>query len=83
MRHLRVPVLVPLGDRGGATPRASAEAVRDAIPGARPDAIAGAARLPTLERPGAVAGSSLQILSPQAGLGAAIDAARHFGDTHD
>lgn len=79
---LRVPALVLVGDRDEATPLASAEALRDAIPGARLEVIADAAHIPTLERPEAVSDAILQFLAPQASLGAAIAAARHSGDNH-
>lgn len=80
---LRVPALVLVGDCDEATPLASAEALRDAIPGARLEVIADAAHIPTIERPDAVSDAILQFLSPQAGLGAAVAAARHSGEKHD
>ena len=47
-RRLRLPTLVLVGDQDEATPRASAEALRDAIPGAR---LRGPARAPPTFRP--------------------------------
>ena len=53
-RRLRLPALVLVGDQDEATPRASAEALRDAIPGARLRVLPWAAHIPTVERPAAV-----------------------------
>jgi 3-oxoadipate enol-lactonase/4-carboxymuconolactone decarboxylase len=53
--NLRVPTLVLVGDEDAATPRASAEALRDAIPGARMEVIPGAAHIPMMEQPERVA----------------------------
>jgi 3-oxoadipate enol-lactonase len=78
-RRLRMPTLVLVGDRDEATPRASAEALQEAIPGARLAVIPDAAHIPTLERAEAVTDAILDFLSSQAGPGAAT---RQSGDTH-
>ncbi len=54
---LRLPTLVIVGDQDVATPIAAAEAIRDAIPGALIEIIAGAAHISTVERPAEVAGA--------------------------
>ena len=59
-RELDVPTLVLVGDADEATPMASAEALRDAIPGARLEVIAGASHIPMAEQPAAVAGALLR-----------------------
>lgn len=64
-RALRVPTLVLVGDEDAATPVASAEALRDAIPGAQLEVIAGAAHIPTAERPGAVTAAMRRFLLPE------------------
>jgi pimeloyl-ACP methyl ester carboxylesterase len=48
---LRMPTLVLVGDDDVATPLSSAEALRDAIPGARLEVIPDAAHIPTMEQP--------------------------------
>lgn len=53
--RLRMPTLVLVGDEDVATPVASAEALRDAIPGGRMEVIPGAAHIPTMEQPERVA----------------------------
>lgn len=53
-RRLRLPALVVVGEHDEATPVASAEALRDAIPGARLVVLPGAAHIPTVEQPEAV-----------------------------
>lgn len=60
--RLRLPTLVLVGDQDQATPLASAEAMRDAIPGARLHVIAGAAHIPTIEQPQAVTAALLAFL---------------------
>lgn len=82
-RGLRVPALVLVGDRDEATPLASAEALRDAIPGAQLEVIADAAHIPTLERPDAVTNAILHFLSSQTDVGSTVTAARHSGEKHD
>jgi pimeloyl-ACP methyl ester carboxylesterase len=71
---------VLIGERDEATPRASAEALRDAIAGAQLTSIPDAAHIPTLERPDAVTDAILDFLSS----GAAHDAvaAHHSGAPH-
>jgi 3-oxoadipate enol-lactonase len=63
-RRLRLPTLVLVGDQDEATPRASAEALRDAIPGARLVILPGAAHIPTVEQPAAVTDALLDFLNP-------------------
>jgi 3-oxoadipate enol-lactonase/4-carboxymuconolactone decarboxylase len=53
-KTLRVPTLVLVGEHDASTPLSSAEALRDAIPGARLHVIPRAAHIPTIERPEAV-----------------------------
>jgi len=56
---LRLPTLVLVGSEDLATPPASAQALAAAIPGARLVEIAGAAHIPTAEKPGAVGAAML------------------------
>ncbi|MDB5368446.1 MAG: pcaC [Roseomonas sp.] len=65
-RGLRHPALVLVGDADAATPLASAEALRDAIPGAELEVLADAAHIPTVERPEAVTRAILRFLQPDA-----------------
>ncbi|UFN51766.1 3-oxoadipate enol-lactonase (plasmid) [Roseomonas sp. OT10] len=65
-RNLRQPTLVLVGDADAATPLASAEALRDAIPGAVLEVISDASHIPTVERPEAVAAVMLRFLAPAA-----------------
>lgn len=65
-RGLAVPTLVLVGDGDAATPVASAEALRDAIPGAVLEVLADAAHIPTVERPEAVTEALLRFLAPDA-----------------
>jgi 3-oxoadipate enol-lactonase len=53
--QLRLPTLVLVGEHDAATPPSAAAAIAAAIPGARMAALAGAAHLPTVERPADVA----------------------------
>ena len=62
---LRVPTLVLVGDCDEATPLASAEALRDAIPGAQLEVIPGAAHIPTVEQPEAVTAAMRRFLLPK------------------
>jgi pimeloyl-ACP methyl ester carboxylesterase len=62
-RRLRLPTLVLVGDQDEATPRASAEALRDAIPGARMRLQPGAAHIPTEEQPAALTEDLLDFLA--------------------
>ncbi|SFL12943.1 3-oxoadipate enol-lactonase [Falsiroseomonas stagni] len=86
-RGLRMPALVLVGEHDEATPRTSAEVLRDAIPGAELKMIMGAAHIPTLERPNAVAEAILGFLSVDAECGARTADASHAmsasGDNHD
>lgn len=52
---LRLPTLVMLGEGDVATPLASSEALRDAIPGARLEVIPDAAHIASVENPAAIA----------------------------
>ena len=63
-RGIKAPTLVLVADQDEATPVASAEALRDAIPGARLEIIPGAAHIPTAEQQAAVAGALLRFLMP-------------------
>ena len=49
--EIAVPTLLIWGEKDGITSRAHHEEIRDAIPGARLDVIAGAGHLPTVEAP--------------------------------
>lgn len=49
--EIAVPVLLVWGEKDGITSRAHHEEIRDAIPGAKLEAIAGAGHLPTIEAP--------------------------------
>jgi pimeloyl-ACP methyl ester carboxylesterase len=62
-RRLRLPALVLVGDQDEATPRTSAEALRDAIPGAHLKVLKDAAHIPTVERPEAVTDALLAFLT--------------------
>jgi 3-oxoadipate enol-lactonase/4-carboxymuconolactone decarboxylase len=61
---LRVPTLVIVGELDPSTPVASAEAVRDAIPGAQLVVIPGAAHLPMVDHPDAVVAAIRAFLAP-------------------
>lgn len=61
-RQIDAPTLVLVGDADEATPVACAEALRDAIPGAKLEVIPGASHIPTAEQPAAVAGAMLRFL---------------------
>lgn len=73
-RALRIPTLVLVGERDEATPRANAEALRDAISGAELKLIPDAAHIPTLERPDAVTEAILPFLSRQSDRGSSATA---------
>jgi 3-oxoadipate enol-lactonase/4-carboxymuconolactone decarboxylase len=60
---LSVPTLVLVGDGDLATPPTSAEALRDAIPGARIEVIPDAAHIPTMEQPEQVVAALRQFLA--------------------
>jgi 3-oxoadipate enol-lactonase/4-carboxymuconolactone decarboxylase len=62
--QLRVPALVIVGELDPATPVASAEAVRDAIPGAQLAVIPGAAHVPLLDHAAAVTAVIRGFLTP-------------------
>lgn len=80
--HLALPTLVLVGEADQATPIASAEALRDTIPGAQLELIAGAAHIPTAEQPAAVAGALLRFLAGN-GLAAGLRTRRAvLGDAH-
>jgi len=61
---LRVPALVIAGEHDPSTPIAAAEALRDAIPGARLAVIAGAFHVPQLEFPDQVTAAIRAFLTP-------------------
>lgn len=63
-RGLTMPTLVLVGDGDAATPVSSAEALRDAIPGAVLEVLADAAHIPTVERPEAVTEALARFLAP-------------------
>lgn len=63
-RGITARTLVLVGEADQATPVASAEAIRDAIPGAVLEIVAGCAHIPTAEQPAAIAGALLRFLSP-------------------
>lgn len=69
-RRLSVPTLVLVGDGDQATPLSSAEALRDAIPGARLEVIPDTAHIPTMERPEAVVAAMRGFLTAQAPVAA-------------
>lgn len=79
---LSVPTLVIVGADDPATPVASAEALRDAIAGARLEIVADASHIPTAEQPAAIAGALLRFLQPSA-FGEGMRTRRQvLGDTH-
>ncbi len=81
-RGIACPTLVLVGDGDQATPVSSAEALRDAIPGARLEIIADAAHIPTAEQPAAVVAALLRFLSPS-GFDAGLRTRRAvLGDAH-
>ncbi len=61
---LRVPALVLVGDQDQSTPVASAEALRDAVPGAGLIVIDGAPHISTVEKPGEVTDAMVRFLTP-------------------
>jgi len=63
--ELRVPTLVLVGEHDPSTPVAAAEALRDAIPGARLAVIPRAMHLPMVERPDEVNDALLDFLTPR------------------
>jgi 3-oxoadipate enol-lactonase / 4-carboxymuconolactone decarboxylase len=65
-REIRVPTLVLVGEQDQATPVASAEALRDAIPGAVLHVIADASHIPMVEKPAEVTAALLDFLAPAA-----------------
>lgn len=64
-RALRAPTLVVVGELDPSTPIAAAEALRDAIPGARLAVIPGALHLPQLDHPADVTAAMLDFLTPR------------------
>jgi 3-oxoadipate enol-lactonase/4-carboxymuconolactone decarboxylase len=62
---LTMPTLVIVGAEDLATPVASAEALRDAIPGARLVVLPDAAHIPTVQHPGAVTAAIKEFLTPE------------------
>ena len=65
--RLRVPALVIVGDQDEATPLAAAEAIRDCVPGARLEVIAGASHISPVEQPAAVAQALRSFLASVSG----------------
>jgi len=63
-RQLRVPALVIVGELDPSTPVAAAEALRDALPGARLTVIPRAAHIPLVEQPDAVTAAIREFLTP-------------------
>ena len=63
--QLRAPTLVVVGELDPSTPIAAAEAMRDAIPGARLAVIPGALHVPMLDHPDAVTAAILEFLTPR------------------
>lgn len=63
--ELRVPALVIVGELDPSTPVATAEALRDAIPGAQLAVIPGAAHIPLVEHPEAVTAAIRAFLTPR------------------
>ncbi len=64
-KALRMPTLVLVGDQDVATPPAAAEAIRDAIPGARLVVIPDAAHIPMAQQPELVNGALHGFLAAQ------------------
>lgn len=62
---LRVPTLVLVGDQDQSTPVTSAEALRDAIPGAGLIVIESAAHIPTVEKPDEITSAIRHFLTPR------------------
>lgn len=79
---LAVPTLVIVGADDQATPIASAEALRDTIPGAQLAVIAQASHIPTAEQPAAIAGALLQFLAPDAHTAGMRTRRQVLGDAH-
>jgi len=64
-RAVRVPALVLVGELDPSTPVASAEALRDAIPGAELVVLPGAAHIPMVDHPDAVTDAIRTFLTPR------------------
>lgn len=80
--NIGVPTLVIVGADDPATPVASAEALRNTIPGARLEIVAHASHIPFAEQPAAIAGLLIRFLSPDA-QGAGMRTRRSvLGDAH-
>lgn len=79
---LAVPTLVIVGADDPSTPVASAEALRDTIPGARLEIIPNASHIPTAEQPAAIAGALLRFLQPDAHGAGMRTRRRVLGDAH-
>jgi 3-oxoadipate enol-lactonase/4-carboxymuconolactone decarboxylase len=63
--QIRAPALVLVGEHDPSTPVAAAEALRDAVPGARLTVIPGALHVPMLDRPAEVTAAILDFLTPR------------------
>lgn len=79
---LAVPTLVIVGADDPATPLASAEALRNTIPGARLEVIPNASHIPTAEQPAAVAGALLRFLAPNTHAAGLRTRRQVLGDAH-
>ena len=79
---LAVPTLVIVGADDPSTPVASAEALRNTIPGARLEIIPNASHIPTAEQPAAIAGALLRFLQPDAHAAGMRTRRKVLGDAH-
>lgn len=79
---IAVPTLVIVGADDPSTPIASAEALRDIIPGARLEVIPNASHIPTAEQPTAVAAALLRFLAPDAYAAGLRTRRQVLGDAH-
>ena len=80
--NIGAPTLVIVGAEDQATPVASAEALRDTIPGAQLEVIANASHIPTAEQPAAIAGALIRFLTPDAQSEGMRTRRRVLGDAH-
>jgi 3-oxoadipate enol-lactonase/4-carboxymuconolactone decarboxylase len=82
---LQVPALILVGDQDQATPVAYAEALNKAIAGSSLTILAGAAHLPTVEKPDEITGAIWRFLNPETGndYAAGMQVRRQvLGDAH-
>ena len=80
--RLATPTLVIVGAEDPSTPVAAAEALRDAIAGARLEIIDAASHIPTAEQPAAVAGALLRFLAPDRHATGLRTRRQVLGDAH-